>query len=422
MPEPFGTHHSKMMILLRHDDCAQVIIHTANMIPQDWTNLCQGVWRSPLLPLVQGGFADAVQPSPPSPIGSGQRFKTDLLRYLGAYASRTRPLTDQLRRHDFSSVRAALIASTPCRQRAERQNAATHTSWGWPGLKEVLSVIPFKPPDNSEDAPNVVVQISSVATLTEKWLTSFFNTLSTVNEQPLSSSAHESKKPTTNIIFPTADEIRRSLDGYQSGVSIHMKLQSVAQKKQLALLQPMLCHWAGDSRDNHKSSATTAATAPPPQSSSSKQPTRHALRRRAAPHIKTYIRFRSQSATHIDWALLTSANLSTQAWGALPAKDGEVRVCSWEVGVLVWPALFSDAEAGEPKEDARMVPVFGRDGVGGAEVEGMVGTGRTLVACRMPYDLPLVRYGGDEVPWCATAEHEEVDWRGCVWGGYGDRV
>lgn len=23
MPEPFGTHHSKMMILLRHDDLAQ---------------------------------------------------------------------------------------------------------------------------------------------------------------------------------------------------------------------------------------------------------------------------------------------------------------------------------------------------------------------------------------------------------------
>jgi tyrosyl-DNA phosphodiesterase 1 len=35
MPEMFGTHHSKMMILLRHDDTAQVIIHTANMIAKD---------------------------------------------------------------------------------------------------------------------------------------------------------------------------------------------------------------------------------------------------------------------------------------------------------------------------------------------------------------------------------------------------
>lgn len=27
MPEPFGTHHSKMMILLRHDDLAQYVIY-----------------------------------------------------------------------------------------------------------------------------------------------------------------------------------------------------------------------------------------------------------------------------------------------------------------------------------------------------------------------------------------------------------
>lgn len=34
MPDPFGTHHTKMMILFRHDDFAQVVIHTANMIEQ----------------------------------------------------------------------------------------------------------------------------------------------------------------------------------------------------------------------------------------------------------------------------------------------------------------------------------------------------------------------------------------------------
>jgi tyrosyl-DNA phosphodiesterase-1 len=37
MPEPFGTHHSKMMVLFAEDadgeHKAQVVIHTANMIP-----------------------------------------------------------------------------------------------------------------------------------------------------------------------------------------------------------------------------------------------------------------------------------------------------------------------------------------------------------------------------------------------------
>jgi hypothetical protein len=34
IPDPFGTHHSKMLVLFRHDDTAQVVIHTANMIPR----------------------------------------------------------------------------------------------------------------------------------------------------------------------------------------------------------------------------------------------------------------------------------------------------------------------------------------------------------------------------------------------------
>lgn len=38
MPEIYGTHHTKMMIIFRHDELAQVIIHTANMIAQDWTS------------------------------------------------------------------------------------------------------------------------------------------------------------------------------------------------------------------------------------------------------------------------------------------------------------------------------------------------------------------------------------------------
>jgi len=311
-------------------------------------------------------------------------------------------------------VRAALVASTPCRQRAERQNALTHTSWGWPGLKEVLSAVPLKPSDSSE-TPKIVVQISSVATLTEKWLNAFFDTLSTTKSRPLSKPTLEHRKPTTNIIFPTADEIRRSLDGYQSGASIHMKLQSPAQKKQLALLHPTLCHWAGDSPANNVAGAATSfPLASPQQLTVPQQPTRHALRRRAAPHIKTYIRFRDQAATSIDWALVTSANLSTQAWGALPAKDGEVRICSWEVGVVVWPALFAD----EGKEEIRMMPVFGRDKPV-AEKQTSEGT---VVGFRMPYDLPLTNYKGDEVPWCATAEHKEIDWKGCVWGGYADRA
>ena len=125
---------------------------------------------------------------------------------------------------------------------------------------------------------------------------------------------------------------------------------------------------------------------------------------------------------------MSSANLSTQAWGALEGADGVVRVCSWEVGVLVWPALFVDPGAGEG--EVGMVPVFrgdwpgvdGDEAVGGAEEGGgsggRAGSGQfgTLVGLRLPYDLPLMPYARDDVPWCATAVHEEPDWRGGVWG------
>lgn len=102
-----------------------------------------------------------------------------------------------------------------------------------------------------------------------------------------------------------------------------MKTQSAPQQKQLQYMKPYLRQWAGDS--------STDLPSPGIQK-------HDAGRRRAAPHIKTYIRFNDKLDT-IDWAMLTSANLSTQAWGAAVNAQNEVRICSWEIGVLVWPGL-----------------------------------------------------------------------------------
>ncbi|KAM0488260.1 hypothetical protein ACHAP7_001252 [Fusarium lateritium] len=141
MPEMFGTHHSKMMILFRHDDTAQVIIHTANMIPKDWTNMSNGVWRSPLLPKISNMQNSASSPDDHD-IGSGDRFKVDLLNYLRSYDKRKitcKPLTDELVQYDFSSVKAALIASVPGKHNAQDMS---ETSWGWAALKRCLRHVP----------------------------------------------------------------------------------------------------------------------------------------------------------------------------------------------------------------------------------------------------------------------------------------
>jgi tyrosyl-DNA phosphodiesterase-1 len=195
-----------MLILIRHDGMAQVIIHTANMIPFDWENMAQAVWKSPLLPLI----TDSTPSSQIERMGSGSKFKTDFLNYLRAYDSKRticKPLIEQLSKYDFSEIRAALVGSVPGRQDMDTD---LQTSWGWAGLKNVLKFVPV-----AGTEPDIVVQISSIATLgqNDKWLDkTLFEVLKT--------SKNLKSRPQFHVIFPTADEIRRSLNGYASGSAI----------------------------------------------------------------------------------------------------------------------------------------------------------------------------------------------------------
>ncbi|RWA09538.1 hypothetical protein EKO27_g5558 [Xylaria grammica] len=398
MPEMFGTHHSKMLVLVRHDDMAQVIIHTANMIAKDWTNMTNGAWISPLLPKLE---------SPPEvdgtrgAMGSGSRFKFDLLSYLRAYNTIRNVcgcLVEELAKYDFSAVRGALVASVPGKHDVDQETGTTR--WGWQGLKETLRSVPAQ-----AGTSDVVVQISSIATLgaNDTWLQrTLFDSLSASRSPPqqLPSSARpRNSRPNFKIIFPTPDEIRRSLDGYSSGGSIHTKIQSAAQAKQLQYLRPLFHHWANDCANG----VLASTSAPGDDVSCHKE----AGRKRAAPHIKTYIRYGDKS---IDWALLTSANISKQAWGEATNKAGEVRIASWEIGVLVWPELLTG------DTEAKMVGTFKTDE---PKIENDNGEKNSpLVGLRIPYDLPLQKYGNSEDPWVATMSYTEPDWLGRRWPGY----
>ncbi|KAJ5666856.1 hypothetical protein N7462_011265 [Penicillium macrosclerotiorum] len=411
MPERFGTHHSKMMILLRHDDLAQIVIHTANMIHGDWTNMTQAVWRSPLLPLLNSRGSTSFREKPV--FGTGARFKRDLLSYLKVYGvKKTGSLVQQLIRYDFGSIRAALIASVPSKQVLHRLDSDQGTLWGWPALKDLMGRVPIhESGKKNENQPtkksHIAIQISSVASLgqTDKWLKgTFFNALAPQSTHP---------PPRYSIIFPTSDEIRRSLDGYGSGGSIHMKTQSAQQQKQLQYIRPHLCHWAGDG----------PSTSNFIDLSEDKPLKREAGRGRAAPHIKTYIRYSDAEAMNsIDWAMVTSANLSTQAWGAAVNSSGEVRISSWEIGVVFWPELFVDAPLSQGLPDgpecttAMMIPCFQHDHpscpVPNSPHERQAST---VVGFRMPYNLPLTPYNTSDEPWCATVAHHLPDWRGQTW-------
>ena len=246
--------------------------------------------------------------------------------------------------------------------------------------------------------------MSSVATLgkTDRWLKTFFDALAAA--PTTKSKTHHmaaADHPKYSIIYPTADEIRRSLNGYVSGGSIHMKLRTPAQQSQLQYLRPYLCEWAGDGPADSRKRKRGGGTENEPGDS------KHtAGRRRAAPHIKTYFRFSdSERMDDIQWAMVTSANLSTQAWGHGINAQGEVFISSWEIGVVLWPGLFSDgSKVPEAASTAKMVPCFGKDR---PDPVPMADTNRkeeqpsVVVGFRMPYDLPLTPYGAHDVPWSA---------------------
>ncbi|PKS09117.1 hypothetical protein jhhlp_003731 [Lomentospora prolificans] len=378
MPEMFGTHHSKMMILLRHDDTAQIVIHTANTIVQDWTVLTNGVWQSPRLPLLKSPETDGGRQT--YPFGSGKRFKEDLLDYLRAYDSRRPtcgPLVKELVKYDFEAIRGVLIASVP-----GRHPTRSSRLWGWPALKRCLAEVPTQ-----DGASDVVVQISSIATLGAKdsWLKeTFFGALSASKDARL-------KRPNFKVVFPTVDEIQRSVAGYRAGGSIHMRTQSQQQQRQLQYMKPLLHHWANDAAKGEDLGDANI---------------QNSGRNRAVPHIKTYIRHGENS---IDWALLTSANLSKQAWGEAANTSNEVRIASWEIGVLVWPELLT--------ENSAMIGTYQTD-IPNIQVD-KDGEKESVVGLRMPYSLPLQKYGKDETPWVATKSYSEPDCLGGVWIGYG---
>ena len=426
LPDQFGTHHSKMFALFTHDDKAEVVIHTANMLAKDWTNMTQAVWRT-------GALSKMKTPDPDDigVLGSGHRFKHDLLTYLEAYKKPTQALVKQLQDYDFTSVRGALVASIPSKiDQNQKLSTLDEPLYGYPRLREVIAHI-RRTATTALDAsspPHLVAQVSSIATLPTGWLDNLFSC--TV---PTTAPAKPNAK-TLSILYPTPTNVATSLDGYSAGGSIHTKAQTPAHLTQISNLRPYLHQWTANDSSRHSSGRATAA-----------------------PHIKTYTSFTTKptqanldkNEVEIAWALLTSANLSTQAWGSLPRKSGgdkgAVVVGSYEIGVCVWPELYTadfddeanqvEASGGRSKEQkarkqrggkekvverrrgrARMVPVFGRDKTD-IEAERVRDEGEEVltIGLRMPYDLPLTPYAPGELPWSPGATYDVLDSKGRRW-------
>lgn len=343
--------------------------------------MTQGAWISPRLKKI-----DALSTH------SHTAFQTDLVDYLSQYKlPTTKQLIPVIQTFDFTLVNAVLVGSTPGKYQA---GSREYNKWGLNKLWNSLAKLEC----GGERTDRIQVQVSSIASLgaTDTYFTPVFRNVLNGQAPQIGKSAARATTELLpiDLIFPTVQNVRESINGYGSGSSIHFRQSSVASQKQLEYLKPSFCTWKAIK----------------------------AGRALAAPHIKTYMRV-SRDCESIRWILLTSANLSKQAWGNISSKDQNLWIQSFELGVLLHPSAFAGSDSDGDIKQVQFTPVYKRDTFlsGSATINSkklkLDNRQNISVAIRMPYDLPLVRYNWEsgDTPWNAQGTFREPDWRGDVW-------
>lgn len=344
----FGTHHTKMM-LLWYEEGFRVIILTSNLIRADWYQKTQGMWMSPLFPRLPKGSSASAGESPTF-------FKRDLLEYLASYrAPELEEWIQRIKEHDLSETRVYLVGSTP-----GRYVGADMECWGHLRLRKLL--YEHTDPIPGEERWPVVGQFSSIGSMgldKTKWLAAEFQrTLTTLGKTSLR------PDPPIHLLYPSVDDVRTSLEGYPAGGSLPYSIQTA--QKQL---------WLHSYFHRWKANMTG--------------------RTHAMPHIKTYLRV-SPDFTQLAWFLVTSANLSKAAWGALEKNNTQVMVRSYELGVLYLPSAFN----------MKTFPVHKNPFPVSSSSSGFP----------VPFDLPPTRYSPKDQPWIWNIPYNQApDTHGNIW-------
>ena len=351
----WGCHHSKAF-LIGFEDSLRVAIHTANIISCDINNKSQGIWMQDF-PVKKAG----------APATSD--FEEQLVKYflslqkhaarmpqswtgLGAAFSDDEQLTiaQALRKFDFSGAKARLVASTP----GYHSGADLHSF----GANRVAALL-AKEGDAATQRPDdkIPCQFSSLSSPTKPLavLKAAFHAPKPLSPRP--------PEVGLSIVWPTAEEVRVSVEGYGAGGALPS-----AQKNVDKVPREMLCRWT---TDGPSSDFVTA-------------------RRRAMGHIKTWTRVSGDGST-VRWSVLTSANLSGGAWGNVRDGGRTLFIMHWELGVLVTPSIM------------------------GAPLRTTQGSEGAIVP--LPFACPPRPYAQGDVPFSWEARYEAPD----RWGKHGTR-
>ncbi|XP_068668443.1 tyrosyl-DNA phosphodiesterase 1 [Aristolochia californica] len=378
LPISYGTHHSKAMFLV-YPHGIRVVVHTANLIYVDWNNKSQGLWMQDF-PLKDE-----------TNLQGRCYFETDLVEYLSALKwaefSVKHPDFGNVsinasffKKFDYSSAMVRLIASVP-----GYHSGSNLKKWGHMKLRDVLQDCSF---GNEFIRSPLVYQFSSLGSLDEKWMAEFASSTS--------SGLSDDKSPLglgkAQIIWPTVEDVRCSLEGYAAGSCIPSPQKNVEKD----FLKKYWAKWKA----------------------------KHTGRCRAMPHIKTYTRYNGQN---LAWFLLTSANLSKAAWGALQKNNSQLMIRSYELGVLFLPSTVRGQSPGFSCTDNGGSSQGASKQLGtseGSKVKlvtlcwqgnGSTNSSPEVIKLPVPYQLPPLPYASEDVPWSWDKRYLKKDVHGQIW-------
>ncbi|KAG6576583.1 Tyrosyl-DNA phosphodiesterase 1 [Phytophthora cinnamomi] len=351
LPIAYGTHHTKMLVAL-YPEKVRVAIFTANFLSNDWDTKTQGVWFQDFgLKVLENSDDEETEA-----VANSARvndFEADLVHYLSSLGTPVKLFCGELKRFDFSTAHVALVPSVPGVHKGKDMEKYGHLR-----VRKLLKMYQVPPTDNP-----LICQFSSLGSLDEKWLFGEFAESFLPGKKNISPTSMPVQA--LHIIWPSVEDVRNSLEGWNSGRSIPCPLKNMKP-----FLHKYLRKWT---------------------------PPTELHRQNAMPHIKSYARFNpsDEAAGELDWALVTSSNLSKAAWGALQKNKSQFMIRSYELGVLFLPQLLGPADDNCPP--ARLVTL----GSKAAERSGVeVSESQPTELLPLPYGFPLTTYNPkQDKPW-----------------------
>ncbi|KAI0465050.1 hypothetical protein LJB42_000268 [Komagataella kurtzmanii] len=373
--ERFATHHTKMMVNFFRDGTAQIVVMSANMTEMDFVGNTQGLWMSPMLSKGNGRESS---------------FKNDFLAYLKAYNKHDLDLlAEELKLYDFGNVKAEFLSSVPGTFTIPEEDDRLKRSvqYGYGKLFQLLKLNNLFP--KATESTDILAQVATIASPFDFRSSNIFTHLLAplINGikfpiagglEPLQKAINDDVHPFKPfLVFPTKNEVFGSvLKEYTSGIFYNIDDSSHKVPfltNQHNIIRKFMYRWTNsDPNLNQK-----------------------AGRSNLAPHVKTYCASNDGFQTFM-WYLLTSANLSKQAWGyPLKGSNGlKYKISSYEAGIFIHPKLYG--------EDYQLKPILSRDSFPNRDEDN-------VIPIRVPYAFPLEKYHDSDEPWQANIHQAVVE-------------